>query len=189
MNEQNWIDLIVEARSKRRKYAAFNEWPDKAIKEKSIVSDLLEAMTAQGDRHGIIQIRSNEPDPPDCVGICEDGKQIAFEVTELVDEDTILRHQYGETDWKEWNENELLSKIQEIIRDKDRKVYHGGPYSKIILLIHSDEPILRLSDILSFLGDQTVSQCKQITDCYLLLTYNPGLKAYPYFKLKIARLV
>src|ERR1017187_6508092 len=130
MNEQNWsriLDLIMKARSKRRKYRSFFEWPDKAIKEKGIVCDLLEAMTANGEDPGIARIRASQSDPPDCTGVAKDGKLIAFEVTELVDEETIVRHEYGHDDWKEWSEEELLEKIQKIIKGKDAKNYHGGP--------------------------------------------------------------
>ena len=192
MNEQNWesriIDLILKARSRRRKYAHFFEWPDKAIKEKGIVCDLLEAMTAKGENHGITGIRSKQPDPPDCVGIGKNGESIAFEVTELVDEETILRNQSSDTDWKDWSGEDLLGKVQAIVKEKDAKIYNGEPYSKIILVIHTDEPLLRLTDCVFFLRNQSVGQCKQITDCYLLMSYSPSLKAYPYFKLGFARL-
>jgi hypothetical protein len=193
MNEQDWesrmVDLIFKARSRRRKYASFNEWPDKSIKEKSIVLDLLEAMTTQDEDHGITRICAFQPDPPDCTGIDSDGKLVAFEVSELVDQDTILRNEYGHDDWKEWSEEELLEKIREVVKKKDAKKFHGGPYSKIILVIHTDEPLLRLTDCVSALAGQIVGQCRQITDCYLLMSYSPGLKSYPYFRLAVSMLV
>jgi hypothetical protein len=182
------LPKIVEARQKRKGYASFFDWPNKATKEKGVVCDLLEAIDANEGSHGILKIRSNPFDPPDCIGTT-DGGFIGFEVTELVDLETIKMNRRGLRVRKKWTSGELLSKLREIVKAKDAKIYRGGPFSKIILVIFTDEPFVRSADCDSILHGQILGQCRNITDCYLLLSYQPGLKFYPYFKVEVSRLV
>ena len=183
------VPKIVEALKKQKGYASFFDWPNKATKEKGIVRDLLKAMEAKGEYHGVVKLKSNKPDPPDCVGVVENGELVGFEVTELVDQETVRKNRQGKRTRKKWTPNELLAKLREIVREKDSKKYHGGSYSKIILVIHTDEPFVRSADCDSILRGQLVGQCRQITDGYLLLSYKPRRKSYPYFKLELGRLV
>jgi hypothetical protein len=181
------LPRILEAQKKQKGYATFFDWPNKATKEKGIVRDLLEAIEAKGAQHSFVKLRSNPTDPPDCVGVMESGELVGFEVTELVDLETVKMNRRGRRVKKEWTSIELLTKLKEIVGKKDSKNYYGGPYSKIILVIHTDEPLVRAMDCDSILRGQIAGRCKQITDCYLLLSYNPGLKSYPYFKLEIVK--
>lgn len=194
--DETWQELQLKFQAKAwsetkkiKKYASFRDWSEKAVKERRIVCDLLEAIEARCERHKVVKVKSVRFDPPDCIGRLLNGEFVGFEVTELVDQKTIEINRRGRRVWKEWTRRELLAKLRKIVRNKDSKIYHGGPYTSIILVIHTDEPLLRPTDFDSVLCDQAIFHCKQITDAYLLLSYNPGLKSYPYFKLKIARLV
>ncbi len=187
--ESEIIDAIRDARTKRKGYASFFDWPDKPVKEHGVVCDLLESIEAEGGHHGILKLRSHQPDPPDCVGTAASGERIAFEVTELVDQDTIKRNRRGENVWKEWTQDELLLKIEGIVRRKDSKTLHGGPYSKVVLVIHTDEPLLRQMPLGEILRDQKLFPCQKITDAYLLLSYQPGRESYPFFRLEAVRRV
>jgi hypothetical protein len=183
------LPKLIEARQKRKGYASFFDWPYKAQKEKGIVLDLLEAIKANDGHHGIIKIRSNESDPPDCICTTQNGEYVGFEVTELVDAKTVKMNQRGIRTRKKWTSGELLSKLKEIIKTKDSKTYRGGPYSRIVLVIFTDEPLVRAMDCGAILRGRILGQCRSITDCYLLLSYQPGLKSYPYFKVELSRLV
>ena len=186
--ESNILPKILEERQKRKGYASFFDWSDKAIKEKGVVRDLLEAIEANEGHNAIVTIRSNRSDPPDCVGTTIHGECIGFEITELVDLETVKMNRRGFRCRKEWTPNGLLAKIREIVRKKDAKNYHGGPYSKIVLVIFTDEPLVRSADCASILRNQVLGRCRNITDCYLLLSYQPGLKSYPYFRVEISRI-
>ena len=74
-------------------------------------------------------------DPPDVIAETFVGKLIGVEVTELVDEKAVRQHQKGNEYFKFWSGKEIVEKIQNIINSKDIKVFYGGPYEKIILLI------------------------------------------------------
>jgi hypothetical protein len=183
------LPKMLDARKKRKGYASFFDWPDKPIKERGTVRDLLEAMEANGEQPDIVKLKSAQFDPPDCVGQKKNGELVGFEVTELVDQRTVEMNRKVRQDWKEWSPVELLAKLGEIILEKDSKTFHGGPYSKIILVIFTDEPLVRSADCDSILRGQILGKCRNITDCYLLLSYQPGLKFYPYFKLEVSQLV
>src|SRR5258708_1850155 len=141
----------LSALGKRKGYASFWDSPDKGTKERGIVCDLLASIEGKGGRHGIVSIRKNRRDPPDCVGTGENNEIVAFEVTELVDEETIRRNKKGQRSnqrkclcaFKEWTADALIEKIRNILKAKDEKRFHGGPYSRIVLIIHTDEPLLR----------------------------------------------
>jgi len=178
---------IVAALNKQKGYASFFDWPNKATKEKGIVCDLLEAMEAKGEQHGIVKVKSDQIDPPDCVGQTKDGELVGFEVTELVDQKTVEMNRRGVHVFKEWPPDELIAKLKVLVRDKDAKAYHGGPYSKIVLIIFTDEPLVRSADCESILHGQSVGHCKQISEAFLLLSYRPGLEAYPYVKLELGQ--
>jgi hypothetical protein len=182
------LPRILDARKKRKGYASFFDWPNKATKEKGIVCDLLEAIVAQGEQHDIIEVKSNPDDPPDCVGVMKNGELVGFEATELVDQDTVDKNQQGGQVWKNWTPNELLAKLKEIVRNKDSKIYHGGPYSNIILVIHTDEPLLHYSSCNNLLREQNFGACRRISEVYLLYSVDPALNFCPFLSLKITKL-
>src|ERR1035437_5716208 len=185
--ESDILPKILEARKKRKGYATFFDWPNKRTKERGIVCDLLKSIEDTEGYCEIKTVRANESDPPDCIGTTVDKKLVAFEVTELVDQKTVEMNRMGRQARKEWPPDKLLEKLKNIIRNKDSKTFHGGPYSKITLVIFTDEPEVRSADCDAILDGQILGQCRSITDCYLLLSYQPGRKFYPYFMLAVSR--
>ncbi|MGD0208562.1 MAG: hypothetical protein ABSC89_13255 [Verrucomicrobiota bacterium] len=188
---RNQHSNIVETLLRASKgYASLRDWPDKKSKERGIVYDLLKSIKAEGGHHDILHVRTNKPDPPDCVGTVANGELVAFEVTELVDQKTVERNRLGQRAQKRWTPNELVAKVQEIIQGKDSKQFHGGPYSKVVLVIHTDEPRLRrFDDCKAILHNQKLGRCKQITDAYLLGSFVPRRKFYPFLRLQISGLL
>ena len=187
--EDQWLSDILQAihRARRRSkgYASFFDWPDKPIKELGIVRDLLDSIETDGGNHGIVKVHHHRPDPPDCVGTSANGERTAFEVTEFVDEKAIVRNKRGENVLKEWGKRELTLKINSIVKNKDSKAYHGGPYSKLALVIHTDEPLLSDIGCNEILREQKFGPCQRITDIWLLFSYVPGRQSYPYLRLSI----
>ena len=182
--ENQIFKKMMNARQKSKGYASFWDWPEKPTKERGIVCDLLEAIEADGGQHGIVEVRPYKSDPPDCIGLTNDGQLVAFEVTELVDRETIARNKHGQCVWQEWSSSELTATIRQIVKKKDSKHFHGGPYSKMFLVIHTDEPLLRHADCEVILRGQNFGPCKQITDVYLLFSFVPGRESYPFLRLK-----
>jgi hypothetical protein len=99
---------------RRKRYASFWwNFPDKPTKERGIICDLLEAIEAEGGHHGIVKVRKNSPDPPDCIGIVANGELVAFEARELVDQETVKRNEQGQRVWKEWTASGLIEKVRD----------------------------------------------------------------------------
>ena len=68
---------------------------------------------------------------------------------------------------------------------KDIKVFYGGPYEKIILLIHTDEPFLPYEEFEKHISTHCFNKTDKIDDVYLFFSYSPKLACCPYIKLKI----
>jgi hypothetical protein len=173
-----------------RPYASFFEWknPDdpnfgKKIKERGIVCKLIKSLETDAGRILFETLHYGE-DPPDLVGTDPEGNLIGFEATELVDEQTIRASCRGYYKNKEWNSAELFYKLEEILRDKSQKL-RTGSCARNILVIHTDEPELRM-----YFQEYELENSKHwfpkaphIEEAYLLFSYFSGKKTYPYLKL------
>jgi hypothetical protein len=177
--------MIREAAPKEKGYASFRDWPDKSVKERAVVGDLLCAIKAEEGQHGLLTLNVNETDPPDCIGIGLHGERVGFEVTELVDQATVERNLQGRSEWKEWGQQEFLAKLQSILNEKDRKQLRGRPYDKFVVVVHTDEPLLPHSECASMLNGHRFGPYQQINEAFLLFSYEPGRSSYPYIRLKL----
>jgi hypothetical protein len=92
---------LLEKIRRVRKYASFFEWPDKKLKERSIVESLLNSMQLGGEAKYSEPIPSPD-DPADCVVSDHDGRPVAVEVTELVSAEAIRRNQQGDNVYRQW---------------------------------------------------------------------------------------
>lgn len=184
--EQLLFDRISSALQKQKKYANFWDWPDKQVKERGNVSDLLKSIEAEQGSHGVVKLRSNPPHiTPDCVGTIIDGKLIGFEVTELVDQEAVELNETGHRVWKKWNHEELREKIRSIVTEKDRKTFQGGEYHSIVLIIYTDEPFLRPEDCAKAFTSEGLGSCQQITDVFLLFSYSRRKGSYTFLRLEL----
>ncbi len=178
-------ETLKETLQTRRKYANFFEWSDKPMKERGVVECLLEGMKKNREIP-FIGLRSG-PSPnkaPDCVAYDEAGAMIAIEVTELVSSKAIAMNQLGKNVYRDWKPEEVINKVQNIITRKDCVTYFGGPYSKILLVIHTDEFTLDHVTYCAILSE-ALFNAQKIDDVYLLFSYCDQVDTYPYIKLKI----
>lgn len=181
MTEKTLRQILQE----QRKYASFFEWPDKQMKECGVVQDLFETMEKEGTLP-FLDLRSG-PHPnqaPDCIAEDESGGVVAIEVTEFVSRKAVEMNQKGRQVYRYWKPDEVINEIRSIITQKERVTYFGGPYSKIILVIHTDEIALdheTYSNVLSAPSFDT----EVINEIFFLFSYRPEVKGYPYVKLKI----
>lgn len=180
-----WLKQLIDILKRQRKHAGFFEWPDKPIKELGVVKRLFESMEKSGGCP-YANPQSTDKDPPDCIAFDIDGNIIAVEVSEIVDQDTVRQAARGSADWKFWNEKEVLDRLERILLSKDKKHYHGQPYSKIVLVIFTDEPFLEPNDMVPTIEMHQFPKVTTINEAYLLFSYDPRVHSYPFVKLIIS---
>jgi hypothetical protein len=170
-----------------RKYASFFHSVDKKLKERSVTKILLEAMKKLDDtrfRGPVVSVDEKE-EWPDCKAKDEIGCDVAFEVTELVSQEAIEANQQGDRKGCSWSDTDVLKRLEDILRDKDRSCFHGRNFSRAVLVIHTDEPSLDPNQIRSLMGKHAFAKPKNIDEVYLLMSYCPvlGGGGYPCFRL------
>lgn len=175
----------------RRSYASFFEWKNpndrelgKKVKERSIVCDLVKSLEKDAKSILFQTVRYGE-NPPDAVATDINGNLVGFEVTELVDENTVKLWSQKFRKDKEWEMEEVIKEIERILRKKSQKLA-ASPYRKNILVIHTDERDLRWK---FQTGEMNLSlhlfqKQPHIDQAYLLFSYQPGYETYPYLELK-----
>lgn len=189
-SDDSAIKDIVKEIEKRRKHANWYEDSNKERKELRVVESLINGMKKRGDNlyHSPILLGIKEF-PPDCILKDQKGNDVGVEVTELVDEYSVKEKEKGLTTTRIWNNEEVISEIEKILRDKDLKIFHGGSYSKKIVVIHTDEESILYDELFPVLESHTFSLLKQIDEAYLLFPYNPPQleEEYPYIRLNIRK--
>ncbi|MCG8556028.1 MAG: hypothetical protein MJD61_12185 [Proteobacteria bacterium] len=174
---------IVKRGNKR--HASFWEGSNKEQKELGVVQDFCKSMDWE------VKCESNTQDPPDCT--CRDEKEelIGFEVTELVDQ-KILEKNVGKSKkvnisevYRDWRGGEVVEALEEILARKDSKIFKGGPYKKLILIIHNDELGLDEDEVRNTLKNYQFNATNQIDEAYLLLSYRSNVyPSYPVISLE-----
>jgi len=168
-----------------RKYAPFFEWFDNGHKELGVVEELVKSLNAAGYAN-LRKPQLCRPDPPDCTCLNSLGESVAVEVVEAVCEHAARRTAQGESVFRKWREGEFRNHIARLLREKDQKTYHGGPYAETIACVFTDEPLLTAQDISSDFDGVRFGPFHQLTSGFLLLSYDPSTKSYPVFPLRFA---
>ena len=126
-------------------------------------------------------------DPPDCTLSDNEGRVVAVEIVELVSEEAVRNTEQGKSALKYWSREEVEKKIATILREKDGKSYHGGPYSKKIVLIHTDEYTMSYEAYARHLREIYFSGYKQVDEAYLLFSFDPSEECCPYVRLNVSK--
>ena len=183
--------LVRHNFQRKRSYASFFEWKNandpelgKKVKERGIVRDLIESLEKDAGRE-LFPIVSYGENPPDSVATDKNGNKVGFEATEFVDEKTVKLWSQGLAKDKEWEMKEVIEKIERILSDKSKKLA-TSPYTKNILVMHTDERDLRWKFQIGELnlGLHLFQRHSHIDQAYLLFSYQPGQETYPYLELK-----
>jgi hypothetical protein len=116
------------------------------------------------------------PDPPDCVCLNAENGKVAIEVVEVVDQQAVHLNEQGHSVYRVWNEGELAGHIGELLRRKDTKLYHGGPYAETIVCLFTDETMLVPDNVARELAEESFGPFKQLTGAILLFSYGVGGK-------------
>jgi hypothetical protein len=175
---------IVDLLSSRRKYASFFEWIDKEGKEFGVGEELLKALNSTGSLE-LSNLAPCNPDPPDLTCHNAQGDLIAIEVSEIVCEEAVRLNQQGQDVYRVWQPGELQAAITERLARKDKVTLQGGPYQGLLVCLFTDELMLTHQGASDELSGATFGPFGQITDAYLLFSYQPCTKSYPVVKLRI----
>jgi len=175
---------------RRRKYAAFFDFSDKKAKERGVVTTLLESMERKGAAvfRGPVQSVDEKDQWPDCRAVDVEGRNVAFEVTELVSQEAIEANQHVGDKWCWWSDADVVGRLEKILQEKDQCSFHGNSFASVVLVIHTDEPTLEPDKIDSLLKGHIFPKLRNIEEVYLLMSYSPKLGGgyYPYFKLGLS---
>ena len=91
--------------------------------------------------------------------------------------------------YREWSDQAVRQKIEQILMSKDRKAHHGNLYGKLILVIHNDEVELPSFRFFPILDASPFPRPRNIDEAYLICSYEPNLgnapNPYPYLKLNL----
>ncbi len=192
-----------------RRCGNFFDWPDQNVEELSAVRTLFESWGYSATTP--ITLRSSEEDPPDVVATDEAGNQMAIEVTELVDEGAARRNaQIDEAEvaagfeargigpdrarqlakvqsyYREWKSDEVIGAIEKLLSRKDGKTWHGGPYTRTVLLVPTDESDIDPEEYVSIIEAHEFPRPKIITEGYVLFSYDPRTGGCPVARLSFA---
>ncbi|MFZ3073305.1 MAG: hypothetical protein WA162_08680 [Thermodesulfobacteriota bacterium] len=156
--------------------------------EKNVVECYSESVRIL-EGEGYSGIQSFKSDPPDCIGYDSTGSMVAFEVTELTDQDAERENdKKGQRQYyRDWDILDLAQAIKDRISDKDSKSYHAGPYKKILLIIYTDELVITEDMVKKAKALLDFNKCepRNLTEVIFLLSYEPNpIKIdYPYFNI------
>lgn len=161
-----------------------NDEAEKALREVGVLMNLIESSKMIGDDLDLHHPAINVEDPPGCMAFTATGEPVGIEITELVDwrHLTFDKRQRQEGRTKVWTPEEFQELLHARILSKDGKSYKGGPYVRLVLLIHTDEWGLD-HQIEKLLDRSLLPELKQLDEVYLLQSHDPGLGRYPYFRL------
>ena len=168
--------------ARQRKYAGFFAIGDKHATERTVVEELVTALRAAGIED-LPNFAAADKDPPDLVGETSAGGRVGIEVTEAVSQDAVHANAQGHAVYRHWSPGEFAELLAKRIAEKDTKVYLGGPFERLILCIHTDEPEISHERAMAEAARLTPVPLRQIHEVYLLLSYDPRSKRYPVVRL------
>jgi hypothetical protein len=161
----------------------------KKMKESGIIKALFDSMEANAQ--GAYLNPRPGPNSPDFVAEDLKHNPVAVELTELVSQEAIEANLKGHEIYRDWRPSEVINRIEEILKEKGAKSYHGGPYSKIILVIHTDELVISSREYIPILKNHIFGPLKQIDEVYFIFSYESNSKefptGYPYLRLSTKR--
>ena len=135
--------------------------------------------------HSIVS-RGQSNDPPDCEARGNNEERIGIEVTELVDEYSIVAAKKRELFIQDiLPPLHVIEQISTIIRRKDGAIVKGGPYDSYILIIYCDDPMFLDHGIQNAIRNAQFGPTSLIDRAYYLESYLPWEKCCPYIELRL----
>ncbi|WP_029849741.1 hypothetical protein [Vibrio parahaemolyticus] len=170
----------------KRQHANAFETGNKEVKELIVAQDFFSIL----ERTRADKLISIAPagDPPDILVTTDAGKQVAIEITELVNQVAIQHQVYENPDYLyellSWNQEVFTSKVQQLI---DTKIEACSSitehYDELVLLIFTAEPRLRNRDLEKYLANAIFERLDKLDGVYILTSYDPVIKGKGLFKI------
>lgn len=188
--EKRIVTQIKQAIAKSRGYADHFGWPpDHDLEEYGVVKAFCESLEKEGNPFldcNSILIRARGNDPPDCEAKDLDGNIVGVEVTELVDPNAIIAFKKDQVyEWAEWDKAKLVDAINTRLDAKNTpERIKGGSYDSYILIIHTDEPVLRVDYAKNLLKKHRFARRNLIDRAFLLISYDPRYQTDPCIELE-----
>lgn len=168
---------------KIRKYANFFEAPSKELKEKIVCEEWLNTFGA-ANGYNAESLNTVSDEWPDCEVKTKSGELCGIEVTELVDSEAIRRNERGDEVYRTWSVQELREAIHERLEDKNIQS-HGGKYTRLILLLHTDEFEITFDSYSQEIEAFNFPRFDNIDEAYLVYSYDPNYENYPVSELNL----
>jgi hypothetical protein len=168
-----------------RAHAGYHDCHDKPLKDFGIIVSLLKGLNDPGTilRPGPCPRRA-----PGLIAMRPDGQLSAFEVVALVSASTVWAAQrFVELQGRvvaRLDEAETISAIEDLLHDKDARIYHGGPYAEIKIVIHTDEAMLRTATTIPVLLAHEFGPYSKLTGAYVVFSYNPRSGSCDFVRLR-----
>lgn len=182
-------EFMAMARANMRGHADYFTWKsDRTLEEWSVVRIFRDSLDRDGRGffHSFTH-RGCGKDPPDCEALSNAGERIAIELTEFVDQDSIRAAKAREPlESEPLTRTEVYRRLSDLIARKDNphKV-KGGPYQIYIVLVYSDDPLIRDYDIIEYVRNCEFPATRLINRAFLMLSYNPWEKCHPCIELNL----
>jgi hypothetical protein len=168
--------------ARQRQYAGFFAFGDKQATERTVAQELTVALRMAGFED-LPTFVGADRDPPDLVGETTFGGKVGIEITEAVSQDAVEANAQSRAVYRHWQTGEFAQLLSRRISEKDAKVFHGGPFERLILCIHTDEPEITHERAMSEAAKIETMRLHQIHAVYLLLSYDPTSQRYPVVRL------
>jgi hypothetical protein len=170
-----------------RGHAPYWYWRDRTIEEVSVVHTLSESLQRTGEDFFHAAKSRGTDDPPDCEALSYEGSRIGIEVTELVDGDSIrATNRNDPVPWEPFTPTELYKRVQDRIKRKGSSSnIKGGPYSRYILIIYSDEQRVLDHRLIEYLRTSEFESTDLLDRVFYLMSYCPWEHSCPYIELTL----
>jgi len=93
-----------------------------------------------------------------------------------------MRH----TVYRDWDGAGLVAAVEALLREKDGKTLHGGPFAEYLVVLHTDDYMLDHAEAEEWLRGHTFGGLRQVTGAYLLFSYVPAIDGCPHIRLNFA---
>jgi hypothetical protein len=178
---------IEKLKALQRNHASFYNWHDKEIQELGIAQDFFQKLE-EISNDKLVSIKNAE-DPPDIGVVTKSGRNIAIEITELVDQKAIEYEIKGDSRYSErvvaWNKENTIEAVTNIINKKDTLCERvPKEYDTTTLLIFTDEPRLTSDNLKEYLKETKWPDTNHINEVYILTGYEPIYDTKCLIKLK-----
>jgi hypothetical protein len=178
------LERIASLVAKQRKYAGFFQWGDKGSVEHRVAVELCLALE-RANLETLANPTSSIADPPDVVCLDPCGRSVAVEIVEAVSQEAAHANAKGREVYRDWRPGEFAKHVEALVLGEDAKSLHGGPYSRYIVCVFTDEPAVDVPFATSQLALVRLAQLRQISAAYLLMSYDPHSGGYPVLKVPL----